>query len=1537
MRISLIGKKTIYKLNLPKKPIGNYWISNRDGKEERKLINIEGNGEKWQITSNNYAKIINPKCLRINSEGCTVAEKIENTIDRITLKENSMYAVCFGNSEEVFILYCAKVYENDFLHLDVVNTQEISIGRSKNNHIIYNNALLLNVHARILQNNGRWVIENFDSRYAIFVNNLPVYDNAKILSNGDVIFIMGLKIVIMKNSIYINQTQSNVTYNKNYFKVSNTRSSIPKIEKIDKEDEDEIELYKDDEYYSRAPRITNLIETEKVKIDAPPHIQNKQDTPLLLVLGSSLSMGVMMVISIITAVQGKVDGTATAKETAISLITALVMLISMLVIPCLNVKYDKKQEIKYEEKRQKKYKEYLNAKILLINKIMNKQRSILFQNYLSEEECSKIILNKSPRLWERKIDDYDFLSVRVGIGDVPLDIDIQYPEEQFDMDDDNLRDILNSIAENSKLIKNTPIVHSLTEKNISAIISKDDDVMERFIQNIIMQLITFHSYEDLKLVFLLKKDNLKKWEYVKMLPHVWDNAKQIRFFADDYDDMKELSRYLEDVLKNRSDFQDANYKSFYPYYLIITDDYKQIETLKFITELLKIKENVGFSLLCITKDLVQLPNECKAFININNDEGMIFDNEISLSNQRKIKLELQDKFFFERIIRILSNIPIRYKEIGSTALPKNFTFLEMYDVGRIEQLNILDRWRKNDPTVSLKAPIGIDSTGNFIVLDVHEKFHGPHGLIAGSTGSGKSEFIITYILSLAINYHPDDVSFLLIDYKGGGLAGAFQKNDIKLPHLVGTITNIDTNGLQRSLISIQSELRRRQVIFNEARNMIDEGTIDIYKYQRLYHEGVVKKPIPHLLIICDEFAELKQQQEDFMDELMSVSRIGRSLGVHLILATQKPAGIVNDQIRSNSKFAVCLKVQDAQDSFDVIKKKDAADLKRAGQFYLQVGNDEYFTLGQSGWAGAPYFPAEVIKKKVDNSIEFISDIGLPIKKVDNVSQQIMNNSGEQLTNIVKYMCNLAEKEHIKTNNLWLDVIPGTIYVKDLRKKYEERTNNQDIEVVFGEYDDPSNQKQGIVKLNLMNKDNIIIYGNAESGKETLLSTMLYDLMTEYTTEQVQFYILDFGSEALKIYKRSPHVGDIVFNGDDEKIERFFDMIQKEVKDRKTILSDYNGDYNLYIKTSNKIMPILVIMINNYEAFSECYQDKYDDLLLTVTRDGSKCGIIFVTTVNTANDMRYRLAQNFNQKIVLQLNSDDEYCNIFDNIGKKRPTHIFGRGLINIQGKDVFEFQTAKICEHVDYNLHINETIGKLNEINKLNAIAIPTIPEKINISDVSQYLIDLSEIPIGMTKKELKIFTYNFTKNFITIITAKNLEKAIEFSAYILEEVRKLGNINISILDAEKAMRNKRNGIKGAYENFVREIELNIDIVNEERALCVIIGIDKILNNGDVDEFEFSEIMKKAEESGKYNFIFVENPNKLKGHEYDEWYKNNISGENGIWVGDGIEDQFLIDITTNRSELVNRCGSSFGYVIENGNARLMKFIGMKEISDNEYE
>ena len=236
----------------------------------------------------------------------------------------------------------------------------------------------------------------------------------------------------------------------------------------------------------------------------------------------------------------------------------------------------------------------------------------------------------------------------------------------------------------------------------------------------------------------------------------------------------------------------------------------------------------------------------------------MFENELVSTKQKSFAAEINYNLNLDEVARNLANIPLEI-ESPDASLPDIVSFLQMYNIGKVEQLNTIDRWRNNNPTMSLQVPVGIDEHGELFNLDLHEKAHGPHGLIAGMTGSGKSEFIITYILSLAVNFHPDEIQFVLIDYKGGGLAGAFENKEtgMKLPHLAGTITNLDTIEMNRSLASIQSELRRRQRLFNEARDSLNESTIDIYKYQKLYRDGLVKKPISHLFIISDEFAELK--------------------------------------------------------------------------------------------------------------------------------------------------------------------------------------------------------------------------------------------------------------------------------------------------------------------------------------------------------------------------------------------------------------------------------------------------------------------------------------------------------------------------------------------------------------------------------------------------------------------------------------------------------------------------------------------------------
>jgi len=658
MLVSLIGKNNILSTILPETPEGIFWIKDNRDKNEKKLISIEGKLDDWYISSNKSAKIVGSQAIGLKNNKMVLIPNSDAVIGKITLKNNETHYITFENSDDIYVLYCSEVYDNNYIRLDIKDHSELLIGKNSDNDISYTHPLIESKHARIFYENDAWNIENYDQKYGTFVNNNAVIDKIKKLDNGDVIFIMGLKIIIIGDSIFVNNPADKMKYL--------MKALVPNdVEQVITNDRDEDEntmsdLYEEKDYFSRAPRIVDKIEKEKVVIDNPPAARNDNQMPAILSLGSSMSMGVMSIVSMYSVIEGISNHTTTVKDNMPRIIMCVLMLISMLLIPILIRIWSNHEKKKYEMKRQQRYKKYINSKIVKINSIMDDQRRILNENHVQAEECQRIILEKDARLWERKIEDHDFLTIRAGTGDVPLDIDVTYPKDSFAMEDDNLVEILNTIATQSRILENAPIVVSLAEKNISSIIVQNDDMKQRYMKNLIMQLVALHSYIDLKLIFLVKDDKNGQWDYVKMLPHVWNSSNQVRFFADNSNDMKALSRYLEETLESRKELagNGGSYKQFAPYYLIITDDYKQIENLKVIVDILKLKVNLGYSLLCITNDLTQLPNECKVFITVGEDNSKIFENENSATTQKEFVIDEDKNWDYADVSSILANIPI---------------------------------------------------------------------------------------------------------------------------------------------------------------------------------------------------------------------------------------------------------------------------------------------------------------------------------------------------------------------------------------------------------------------------------------------------------------------------------------------------------------------------------------------------------------------------------------------------------------------------------------------------------------------------------------------------------------------------------------------------------------------------------------------------------------------------------------------------------------------------------------------------------------
>ena len=1517
MRVSIIKENNIENFDLPKRVYGNYWIKDLDKNgDSRNLVNIEAINNKWIIKSNFEVKI------KYNGE---FVEKSEVNIF-------SFYELEINGEEKTVLLYSCPVFDLSYNRYQITNTNEINIGKNNTNHIVYSKDIIPNECVKITNNNSIYYLQTYE-KTNIYINNKRVKGKTE-LKIGDVIFIYGLKIIIMKDFVVINNPSKLVTFNVNNLK------PLPPEEKIMNYDElesiDELLTYDKKDYFYKSPRFREEVEEVTINIDPPPQKEPDNEMPLIYTLGPMVTMGMTSVVSGYSSLANIAKGQSTIGENLPTLIMTGAMLATMIFWPMLLQNYEKRKRKKNEKKRQLKYSNYIDEKRKLINNTILKQKQILTDNSISLKECQDIIVNKKRNLWERNIEHSDFLNVRIGTGIVKPSIDIKYPEEHFTMDDDNLQKYLDKLIEESKDMENCPINVSLIEKNITAVVGSDE-LTKKFLDGLILQIVTFHSYDDVKIVLLTDEKNKYDWEYMKNLPHTWSDDKNVRFYGNNTEDVKQLTIYLNEELNFRNNhFEEddkLNYLSFQPYYIIIIDSLKIVRTNEFIKKLLEQKNNLGFTILIRNDKLSNLPNECSTFINIDKQTSGIFENELVSDKQKEFVANIED-VDMEKCALELAKIPIETKN-SKIMLPNTVGFLEMYNVGMIEQLNILNRWEKNNPTISLEAPVGIDENGDLFNLNLHEKAHGPHGLIAGMTGSGKSEFIITYILSMAINYHPDEVQFVLIDYKGGGLAGAFENREtgVKLPHLIGTITNLDTTEMNRSLASIQSELKRRQQIFNEARDSLNESTVDIYKYQRFYREGKVKRPVSHLFIISDEFAELKVQQPDFMDQLISTARIGRSLGVHLILATQKPSGVVDDQIWSNSKFRVCLKVQEKQDSMDMIKCPDAASLKNVGRFYLQVGYNEIFAIGQSAWAGAQYRKTEKIKKKIDTTINFINNIGYTIKSIDEDKKNIQGISlGEELPNIVKFIYELGKKENIKTDKLWLDKIDQFITINNLSKKYNYHTSKFIINPIIGEYDIPKNQQQNLLTLPLSQNGNTICYGAAGSGKELLLSTIIYSTIIYHSAEEVNFYILDFGSESLKMYIDAPQIGDVITSIDEEKINNLFKMIDDIIEERKRLFVDYNGNYDSYCKYSGKTIPTIIVIINQYESFSELYDEQFDNLN-KYTREGFKYGVIFILSVSGVNNITYKLQQNFKQSILLQLNDEMDYSSIIGNTHGLFPSKLEGRGLVKLD--DIYEFQTASITQPDKLSDYIKEVCKKLKQALKVSANKIPILPNIVNFEFVKEYITDMSNLPVGVDKNSLKVVNYNFTNRLVTMIISQEIENTTNFIFELIEIIKTIKNNQLIIIDATNIFDNNETNfnnyfnkdLNSIYEKIKEYISQATQNNNMPKTTCIIIGLSDFIKELN-EENSIDELF--GNENKIMNFILVDSQINVSNYEYDSWVTSNNISKQGIWVGDGINDQFIFKLNENPQYLRDTLSNSFGYIIKNGKTTQAKLLSNVE-------
>lgn len=1378
------------------------------------------------------------------------------------------------------------------------NVNEITIGKDDNNIFCYDSLNLVSRHhASIVRRKNTFIVEGSGAN-GIFVNSRRIA-GATQLRFGDCIDIFGLRIVFLDGFIAVNTNIDNLKVAEHVLQEYVQPCSV--------QSENRGNSVQKNIMFHRAPRNIPKIENDSVEIEAPPTPRELNSQPTFLAIGPSLTMALPMLMGCALSVYAtRLNGGTSSAFMYTGLVTAVGSAVIGTVWAILNMRHAKKKNREDELKRFEAYSEYL---IGMSNDIKRKYENNIKgmgELYPSSEKC--VLYNEnSVELWNKNTRHEDFLAQRLGIGAVPFQVDITIPKERFSLINDSLAEKPRLIKESYKMLHDVPVCLDLLKHRMVGVIGgKNKEGCYTVLNNLVAQIAAGNCYTDVKMIFVYDEAlgyNESKWGFAKWLPHVWSEDKKTRFVAGNKVEASDIFYEITKVLRQRAEDSksySANKTDIKkPYYILFLESAEFLEgelIAKYITDT---DENLGISTVLMVQGYEDLPNSCEYIVENSTNYSGMYGIADGVADRINIKFDLLSAAQLERFARHLSCIEVSEIETGGE-VPNVLTFFDMYGVSHLDEFNVMDRWRKNRTYETIKALVGQKAGGTGCYLDVHEKYHGPHGLVAGTTGSGKSETLQTYMLSLALNYSPDDIGFFVIDYKGGGMANLFEG----LPHMIGQISNLSGNQVHRAMVSIKSENVRRQRIFSE------HGVNNINLYTRLYKNNEAKEPVPHMFIIIDEFAELKREEPEFMRELISVAQVGRSLGVHLILATQKPAGTVDDNIWSNSKFRLCLRVQDRQDSTDMLHRPDAAYITQAGRCYMQVGNDELFELFQSAWSGAAYdedagaVQTDIAKMLSDNGkaaivgshaqikqrekvkmiwisqlVEMIdeiaaeqaSDINASIydnttltnfvsaffekvankgidypysdynmhrvqdlitvyaiiyencigansevkatkiiaKAVDEGKKLPEMKEKTQLDALVEYIGKIAnENGFVRNHKLWLDVLKTEIYLEELQgyttyvfdgQNWPKKPKGFSLDTMIGLYDDPVNQAQRPISIDIAANGNCAIIGTVVSGKSTLLMTYIYSLVNRYSPETVNLYILDFSSKMLGAFEKLAHVGGVVYENDDEKIARFFTMLESMLAERKNMFK--GGSYSQYIQANGTIVPAVVIVIDNMAAFRNKTNMKYDDLLMTLLKEGSGYGIFFIVTAASfgSSEIPNRMADNFRNVMCLEMNDKYAYSDVLRtlHIDVMPEENVKGRGLAKV-GDSVLEYQTAlSIRAEDDYKRGemIKLMCQRMNDAwSGKVARLIPEIPEKpvwnefVSLDETVAMAKEGVKLPIGYDKKNAMVYGVNLADTYCYTVSGKGRTGKTNLLRVMMMSAVKMGG-QVAVIDFDGSLK----------------------------------------------------------------------------------------------------------------------------------------------------